>query len=59
MKRGDRDVFRKTRLLKKIIPAMEEALAAGGIEPPAQPKDAQAPAIPEPESIGDPGHRSK
>jgi len=54
-----RDVFRQTRLLKKIIPAVEEVLAAGGIEPPPPPKDAQPPAIPEPESIGDAGHRSK
>ncbi len=54
-----RDVFRQTRLLKRIIPAIEEILAAGGIEPPKPPVDAQPPAIPEPESIGDEGHRSK
>lgn len=54
-----RDAFRETRLLKKIIPSIEEMLAAGGIEPPQPPKDAQPPAIPEPEQIGDVGHRSK
>lgn len=54
-----RDIFRQTRLLKRIIPAIEEMLAAGGIDPPPPPKDAQPPAIPEPESLGDQGHRSK
>jgi CRISPR-associated protein Cas1 len=54
-----RNVFRETRLLKKIIPSIEEMLAAGGISPPPPPEDAQPPAIPEPESIGDQGHRSK
>ncbi len=54
-----RDIFRQTRLLKKIIPAIEDILSAGGISLPLPPKDAQPPAIPEPESIGDAGHRSK
>mgnify|MGYP006283218531 CR=1 FL=1 len=53
-----RDVFRQTRLLKKIIPGIEDILSAGGIEPPAPPEDAQPPAIPEPEKLGDQGHRS-
>jgi len=54
-----RDVFRETRLLKRIIPSIEKVLSAGGIEPPLPPKDAQPPAIPEPEKLGDEGHRSK
>jgi len=54
-----RDVFRETRLLKRIIPSIEEVLSAGGIEAPPPPKDAQPPAIPEPEKLGDEGHRSK
>jgi CRISPR-associated protein Cas1 len=54
-----RDVFRQSRLLKRIIPAIEEILAAGGIQPPPPPEDAQPPAIPEPERFGDEGHRSK
>jgi len=54
-----RDSFRQTRLLRKIIPSIEEILGAGGIEPPLPPEDAQPPAIPEPENIGDEGHRSK
>ncbi|MDP0562634.1 MAG: type I-E CRISPR-associated endonuclease Cas1e [Candidatus Endonucleobacter sp. (ex Gigantidas childressi)] len=55
---GCRDSFRQTRLLKKIIPAIEEVLAAGEIEPPPPPEDALPPAIPEPLSLGDAGHRS-
>lgn len=54
-----RDVFRQSRLLKKIIPTIEEVLSAGGVKPPPPPTDAQPPAIPEPESMGDSGHRSK
>lgn len=52
-----RDVFRATRLLERIIPGIEEMLAAGGIEPPTAPEDSVAPAIPNPESLGDVGHR--
>ncbi len=55
---GCRDVFRSTRLLKRIIPTIEEVLAAGGLEVPKAPKDAVGPAIPAPEGIGDDGHRS-
>ena len=54
-----RDMFRQTRLLKRMIPAIEDILAAGEISPPPPPEDAQPPAIPEPDSIGDQGHRSK
>ncbi|WP_250657471.1 type I-E CRISPR-associated endonuclease Cas1e [Alkalimarinus coralli] len=54
-----REVFRTNKVLKRLIPLIEEVLSAGEIEPPKPPKDAQPPAIPEPESIGDEGHRSK
>ncbi len=54
-----REAFRKNQTLKKLIPLIEEVLAAGEIEPPLPPEDAQPPAIPEPESYGDAGHRSK
>ena len=54
-----REIFRTSKLLKRLIPMIEEVLAAGEIEPPQPPKDAQPPAIPEPESLGDEGHRSK
>ncbi|PRY64145.1 CRISPR-associated Cas1 family protein [Vreelandella songnenensis] len=53
-----RDAFKQTRLLQRIIPMIEEVLAAGEIEPPPPPADAVPPAIPEPASIGDSGHRS-
>jgi CRISPR-associated protein Cas1 len=52
-----RDMFRQTHLLQKIIPDIENVLSAGGIEPPQAPEDAVGPAIPNPESLGDAGHR--
>ena len=52
-----RDIFRETKLLKKLIPLIEEVLAAGGLTPPEPPEDAIPPAIPNPESLGDAGHR--
>ncbi|MFM9969674.1 MAG: type I-E CRISPR-associated endonuclease Cas1e [Burkholderiales bacterium] len=53
-----RDIFRESRLLDRIVPGIEEMLAAGGIDPPEAPEDSVGPAIPNPESIGDAGHRS-
>ncbi|MCS7081271.1 MAG: type I-E CRISPR-associated endonuclease Cas1e [Chloracidobacterium sp.] len=50
-----RDVFRRTRLLERLIPLIEETLAAGELTPP--PPDAVGPAIPNPERLGDDGHR--
>ena len=55
---GCRDIFRETKLLQRIVPGIEEMLAAGGIEPPEAPEDAVSPAIPNPNSLGDAGHRS-
>jgi CRISPR-associated protein Cas1 len=52
-----RDSFRDTRLLRRIIPIIEEVLSAGGLTPPVAPDDAQPPALPEPEPFGDAGHR--
>ncbi len=56
VRRGCRDSFRKTGLLGRLIPGIEEMLAAGGIDPPAAPDEAQPIAIPE-EPSGDVGHR--
>jgi CRISP-associated protein Cas1 len=53
-----RDAFRETRLLERIIPTIEEVLTAGGLEPPEPSPEAVSPAIPNPESIGDAGHRA-
>ncbi len=53
-----RDIFRETKILRKIIPTIETVLSAGGMDPPKPPKDAVGPAIPNPESMGDVGHRS-
>ncbi|MCP5420346.1 MAG: type I-E CRISPR-associated endonuclease Cas1 [Gammaproteobacteria bacterium] len=53
-----RDVFRQTRLLVQIIPTIEDVLEAGGLEKPEPPDDAVPPAIPNPKSLGDAGHRS-
>lgn len=53
-----RNAFRETKLLDRIVPLIDEVLAAGGIEPPKAPADAQPPAIPEEAPSGDVGHRS-
>lgn len=53
-----RDVFRASRLLERIIPGIEEILAAGEIAPPSPPENAVFPVIPNPKSLGDAGHRS-
>lgn len=52
-----RDSFRRTNLLEKIIPAIEEILNAGGIDPPSDAPEAAEPAIPREETSGDDGHR--
>ena len=54
-----RDAFRKTKLLNRLIPLVEDVLAAGEITPPEPAPESQPPAIPEPESLGDEGHRSQ
>jgi len=55
---GCRDLFRETKILKKLIPTIEEVLSAGEIEPPKPPEESVPPAIPNAESIGDDGHRA-
>jgi CRISP-associated protein Cas1 len=56
VRRRCRDSFRQTRLLERIIPAIEDVLSAGGIAVPDAPADAQPVAIYE-ETSGDAGHR--
>ncbi len=53
-----RDIFRQTRLLDRIIPDIENLLAAGEVTPPAPAPEAIGPALPNPDSLGDAGHRS-
>lgn len=53
-----RDLFRSSKLLERIIPAIDEMLSAGGISPPEAPPESVPPAIPLPAHGGDMGHRS-
>ncbi|MHB9074676.1 MAG: type I-E CRISPR-associated endonuclease Cas1e [Desulfobaccales bacterium] len=53
-----RDSFRQSRLLDRIIPTIEEVLAAGELSKPEAPAESVGPAIPNKEGIGDAGHRS-
>ncbi|MHB8764962.1 MAG: type I-E CRISPR-associated endonuclease Cas1e [Deferrisomatales bacterium] len=52
-----RDAFRQSRLLPKIIPTIEQVLAAGELPVPQPPDESVAPAIPNKEQLGDAGHR--
>ena len=46
-----RDMFRQTDLLARLIPLIEDVLAAGEIKAPEPPPDMLPPAIPQPESL--------
>lgn len=52
-----RDSFRRTGLLAKIIPTIEEILAAGELPRPEPPEDAWGPAFEDAPASGDEGHR--
>ena len=52
-----RNVFRQSRLLERLIPLIEEVLAAGGVDRPTAGADQVAPAIPIDRGLGDAGHR--
>lgn len=52
-----RDLFRKSGVLEKIVPSIEEMLKASGIDPPKDAPEAADPAIPAEEPSGDDGHR--
>jgi CRISP-associated protein Cas1 len=56
-RRACRDVFRKSALLERLIPSIEEMLAAGEVAPPEAPPEALGPAFSDPEPMGDAGHR--
>lgn len=57
VRRRCRDSFRKTGMLRKLIPSIEEMLGSGGLEPPPPPDEAQPIAIPL-RQTGNVGHRS-
>ncbi|MGH7117988.1 MAG: type I-E CRISPR-associated endonuclease Cas1e [Acetobacteraceae bacterium] len=57
VRRRCRDAFRRTDLLSRLIPAIEEVLAAGGLPVPAAPPEALPVAFKDPEGLGDAGHR--
>ncbi len=57
VRRRCRDVFRQVDILAKLIPAIEDVLAAGGLPVPPDPTEAMPVAIPLPEASGDVGHR--
>jgi CRISPR-associated protein Cas1 len=57
VRRECRDVFRRTKRLERLIPAIEEMLMASGLPLPGVPDDAHPPAFDDPEPSGDAGHR--
>lgn len=52
-----RDAFRQSGLLKRIIPTIEQVLAAGELLPPVAPEESVPTAIPNKEQLGDAGYR--
>ena len=52
-----RDSFRRTGLLNKIIPQIEDVLSAGDLPRPPPPPEAQRPAFADEEASGEDGHR--
>lgn len=57
VRRACRDSFRKSRVLDKLIPTIEDVLKAGGLEMPKPGADQIGPAIANAEKTGDDGHR--
>jgi CRISPR-associated protein Cas1 len=57
VRRACRDSFRRTNLLERIIPAIEDVLTADELPPPPPPEDAVGPAFQDGEASGDDGHR--
>ena len=57
VRRRCRDAFRRTDILSRLIPAIEEVLAAGGLPVPPAAEEAMPVAMPVREPSGDAGHR--
>ncbi len=54
---GCRNIFRQQKVLARIIPTIEQVLAAGELKIPSPHEEAVSVAIPNPEGLGDVGHR--
>jgi CRISP-associated protein Cas1 len=57
VRRRCRDAFRRADLLSRLIPLIEEVLAAGGLPVPAAPDEAMPVAFSDRDGQGDAGHR--
>jgi CRISPR-associated protein Cas1 len=57
VRRACRDSFRRSGLLEKLIPAIEDVLAASGVPPPPEPEEAQHAVLSIGTGAGDAGHR--
>jgi CRISPR-associated protein Cas1 len=57
VRRRCRDVFRRSQILTRLIPTIEEILAAGGLPVPEAPPEAMPVAFEDAEKLGDDGHR--
>ncbi len=53
-----RDAFRQSKILKRIIPTIEQVLDAGELPMPEKPEETMPIGIPNKETLGDAGHRS-
>lgn len=56
-RRRCRDAFRRTNVLARLIPLIEDVLVAGGLPMPEAPPEAMPVAFEEPAELGDAGHR--
>lgn len=57
VRRRCRDAFRRTDILSRLIPAIEDVLAAGGLPMPEAPPEAMPVAFEDAGKTGDDGHR--
>jgi CRISPR-associated protein Cas1 len=57
VRRACRDAFRRSDLLARLIPGIDEVIGAAGVAPPDPPEDSQPPAFVDEKGQGDVGHR--
>jgi CRISPR-associated protein Cas1 len=58
VRRECRDSFRSSKLLNRIVPVIEEVIAAGEMPMPLAKEDQLKPVLPPEEQTGDGGHRT-